>query len=194
MTSTPGAPSSLALFLLAPALLLACGSGSQGGTPCGNTLAPPTTAYAFTDNVAPSAHPPRGLQPSQVPQFVSISWDDNSREDGMAWALELAAARKNPDGTPVNMTFFMTTKFIARDAITDPKALKKIWREALAAGHEVALHSVTHETSKSADANRWTEELTGTLDALTKDYDANEEPWDTSLKSGPGLPREPLVG
>lgn len=194
MHSTPEAPYWLAPCLLAPALLLACGSGSQGGTPCGNTLAPATTAYTFTDNVAPSANPPRGLQPSQVPQFVGISWDDNSRVDGMEWALELAAARKNLDGTPVNMTFFMTTKFIAQDAVTDPKALKTVWREALAEGHEVALHSVTDETSKSSDTNRWTEELTGTLDALTKDYDANEEPWDTSLKSGPGLPREQLVG
>ncbi len=195
MTSITEAPHTLALSLLAPALLLACGSSSPGGNTCrGTTLAPPTTAYAFTDNVAPSASPPRGLRPSQVPQFVSISWDDNSRVDGMEWALGLAAARKNPDGTPVNMTFFMTTKFIAGDAITDPKELKKVWRAALTAGHEVALHSVTHATSKLADTNRWTEELTGTLDALTKASDANEEPWDTSLKSGPGLPREQLVG
>src|SRR3712207_5374058 len=132
MISITGAPHTLALSLLAPALLLACSSSSQGGNTCrGTTSAPPTTTYAFTDNVAPSASPPRGLRPSQVPQFVSISWDDNSRVDGMEWALGLAAARKNPDGTPVNMTFFMTTKFIAGDAITDPKALKKVWRDAL---------------------------------------------------------------
>jgi peptidoglycan/xylan/chitin deacetylase (PgdA/CDA1 family) len=191
MTSPPGAPYPLALFLLAPALLLACGSDEPQ---CGNTLAPSTTAYSFNDTVAPSAQPPRGLQPSQVPQFVGISWDDNSRVDGMEWALELAAARKNPDGTPVKMTFFMTTKFIAWDAITDPRTLKKVWREALAAGHEVAVHGVTQETSKNTDAKRWTEELTGAIAALTKDYDANEERWDTSLKSGPGLPKEQLVG
>ena len=58
-------------------------------------------AWTGHDNVPASQSPPCGLSPGQVPQFVSIGFDDNAYSGlegsagtgGMSWATAMAAGR-----------------------------------------------------------------------------------------------------
>src|SRR5688572_9822364 len=52
-----------------------------------------------------SLAPPAGLSPSQVPQFVAITFDDNFGDDGMAWANTFFTSKVNPAGSGNGATF-----------------------------------------------------------------------------------------
>src|SRR5688500_16016746 len=56
--------------------------------------------------LAASANPPGGLTASQVPQFVSISFDDNYDANGMNWTKDvLFNGKVNPAGSGNAATF-----------------------------------------------------------------------------------------
>ncbi len=98
------------------------------------TIAMLVSTGTAADAVFPSSQPPAGKSPSEVKQFVTFLWDDNAYsglagtlyEDetgkqiavkqseeatwGMGWAVrKLAGERTNPDGSPITMTFNVTT-------------------------------------------------------------------------------------
>jgi hypothetical protein len=91
------------------------GGGDGGGGVCASGLGP----WTGNDNVAPSASPPCALTPAQVPQFVSIGFDDNAYSGlpgtngtgGMTWATDMARTRKNADGSPIHLSFYMTSVY-----------------------------------------------------------------------------------
>ncbi len=73
-----------------------------------------TGVFAVSDSREPSPHPPGGLTPEQVPQFVMIGFDDNPQVEPMSWIIDHAAELKNPagagqtdtaDGKPVRFAF-----------------------------------------------------------------------------------------
>ncbi|MBA2479035.1 MAG: polysaccharide deacetylase family protein [Planctomycetes bacterium] len=113
-----------------------------------------------------SRHPPGGLQPVDVPQFVCITFDDNFGSSGTAptggvgGIVDFFAGKRNPAGgsdafagTPIRCTFFHTSLYMA-----DPQhrvhggrtgedwtgGNRAAWIAARAAGHEVADHTVNH--------------------------------------------------
>lgn len=111
----------------------------DGGGVCADGLGP----WTGSDNVAASQSPPCGLTPSQVPQFVSIGWDDNGQAEGVTWATDMLASRGKA-------TFFLTSTY----------AQAAVWRAAYMAGHEIGNHTVTHATDRNVGAARWTQEMT----------------------------------
>jgi hypothetical protein len=147
----------LAVPFLAAAVLGGCGGSGPpgmmgddtGGDDTGGDDEPPLEctdglgAWTGDDNVPPSLSPPCGLQPAQVPQFVSIGWDDNGQVAGMQWAIDVMEGRGKA-------TFFVTCTY----------AQAAIWRAAYDAGHEIGNHTVTHATNRQADMARWRQELT----------------------------------
>ena len=79
------------------------GSDGGGGGVCATGLGP----WTGNDNVAPSQSPPCALAPADVPQFVTIGFDDNAYSGlagtngtgGMTWATDMARTRTN-SGVP----------------------------------------------------------------------------------------------
>jgi hypothetical protein len=134
--------------------VLGCGAGNHGDTTGdggtnGDGGNPPVECHGGLgdwtghDNVAASQNPPCGLQPNQVPQFVSIGWDDNGQAAGVQWAVSMLESRGKS-------TFFLTTSYMQADA----------WKAAYMAGHEIANHTVTHATDRGVGMARWVQEMT----------------------------------
>lgn len=129
------------------------GSSSGSVTPVGADACLPQQ----TDNVAASVNPPNGLMPSQVPQFVMFGADDNYWADGIEWLINTALAGKvNPDGTPAQMTFFITSGgattdnggvFAPGSVNQTPQDVLNSWQDAYKAGHEIGNHTWDHDQS-----------------------------------------------
>jgi peptidoglycan/xylan/chitin deacetylase (PgdA/CDA1 family) len=137
--------------------VLGCGAGNHGDTTGdgggsntnGDGGNPPVECHGGLgewtghDNVAASQNPPCGLTPQQVPQFVSIGFDDNGQAAGVQWAVSMFGARN------VKGTFFLTSSYAQADA----------WRAAYMAGHEIGNHTVTHATDRGVGMARWLQEM-----------------------------------
>lgn len=98
-------------------------------------------------NVEPSTNPPGGLSVEQSPQFVCIGFDDNYYPDGMNWFLDFMKDKRNADGSPAHVSFYVNTNnSFDIESTTDPMgpALRKAWLDAQAQGHEIGNHTATH--------------------------------------------------
>ena len=176
------------------------GSNSAGGngaaSPGNCSTSPPWTG---SDNVPASANPPGGLASSEVPQFVTIGWDDNGYPDSMQWAIDFMEGRTNPsgsnectyDGAPASVTFFNTTVYVTNGG-TDPVALRKVWNDAWTRGHEIGNHTHAHLHGQEFSAQQWDDEISACLDWLTKPFDPNET--SASETHGAGIPLGEIRG
>lgn len=166
--------------LLALATGLACSSSTGSMTAAGDptttatgdattTGADETGAPAPADDRPPSADPPGGLSPEQVPMFVAIGWDDNSDIGGMEWSLDLRQGRSNPagtgqaatfDGSPITMTYYNTSVYAG--------ATGPAWKRAYDEGHEIGNHTQSHgeHLRRLEDQTTWDNEIGNCQDAL----------------------------
>jgi peptidoglycan/xylan/chitin deacetylase (PgdA/CDA1 family) len=129
----------------------------HGGSSFGAEIKSPTPAIPW------SRLPPAGLDPAEVPQFVAVTFDDNFglAERGAPPIVEFYSGKRNPGsgrendfgGTPIATTFFDTSVYMVDES-------KKVhggqpgedhngqnlaaWKSTLAAGHEIADHTVSH--------------------------------------------------
>lgn len=95
-----------------------------------------------------------GKTPSaEIPQLVTLTFDDAVTALNYKYFERALSNRFNPDGCPVAATFFVSHEY------TDYARVHALW----AAGHEIALHSITH--------NHMTEHWKGlTVDELVAEF------------------------
>lgn len=78
---------------------------------------------------------PGGMDPSQTPQMIIITFDDAINVDN--WDLYTSKIflphRKNPNSCPIRATFYVSHQY------TDYQKVQKLWND----GHEIAIHSIT---------------------------------------------------
>jgi hypothetical protein len=129
--------------------------------------------YSYSDNVAPSQTPPGSLTVAQVPQFVSMGFDDNKYQDGVEWAAALVRSRINPKGTgnpgtydsmPARAGFYI----MALPGYDNP-LLKSALYDLYLDGNELGDHTLNHldgVEGKFTVAN-WTAEILPCLGFLT---------------------------
>jgi len=98
---------------------------------------------------------PKDLPAESIPQFVMLTFDDSINPNVAEFYAKLFnKERRNPNGCPIRGTFYVTHEW------NDYWLTKKLYAE----GHEIADHSITHETTqafKEADIDRWTKEICG---------------------------------
>ncbi|MFP6685317.1 MAG: polysaccharide deacetylase family protein [Polyangiaceae bacterium] len=181
-------------------------TSTASGTP-GEGLGP----WTGMDNVPPSADPPFELSATQVPMFVSVGWDDNgysglqgsSGEGAMNWAVSMLAARNNPsgsgnaatfDGTPAKNSFYMTSVYVAKWMADSPSYVKRSWRDAYEAGHEIGVHTHNHSHGGEFSVAQWDEEIQTCIDWLGKPFDPNEVGMSPNDSKGIGIPNSELYG
>jgi peptidoglycan/xylan/chitin deacetylase (PgdA/CDA1 family) len=148
--------------------------------------------------------PPASLKPAEVPQFVSVTFDDNfglaapGAVGGVSAIVEYYAGRRNPvgresaadfDGAPIRATLFDTSIYMVDSSKTvlsgnqgeDKKGRNRAaWKSTVAAGHEIADHTVNHFNGGSAvisledccrardwSVAQWTAEITSCRTTLT---------------------------
>lgn len=172
--------------------------GGGGGGVCDDGLGP----WTGHDNVAPSANPPCGLTPSQVPQFVALGFDDNAYSGidgsagtgGMSWATAMARTRTNPDGSPIHLSFYMTTIYMDQWQSESPTFVKRAWRQALVDGHEIGNHTQGHLHGLMFQLMQWRMEMQSCINSLTKPFDPNESNFSPDATKGIGASASDIVG
>jgi len=82
-----------------------------------------------------STDPPGGLNPKEIPQLVLLTFDDAVSIQNSHFYEQAFNGRKNPDGCPIGTTYFLSHDNTNYSAVHD------LW----ARGHEIALHSITHQ-------------------------------------------------
>jgi peptidoglycan/xylan/chitin deacetylase (PgdA/CDA1 family) len=102
-----------------------------------------------------------GAPKPRVPQLVSFGFDDNAHPDGIEWALNLFRKRRNPDGTPLRTSFFVTGMYL------ESRAVVHALDDAIADGHEIGNHTYSHAHGGEFSAAAWR----GEIDACNKAID-----------------------
>ena len=165
----------------------------------------------------PSAIPPAGLSPQQVPLFVSFGSDDNGYSGlegsgaagGLHFLTGLFADRRNPvgvgdpgtfDGAPAHYSFYVNTQYISLDAGASAYGdgapeeavwVRRAWREALEAGHEIGVHTHSHPHGREFTVDQWEDEMRRCIEILERPYTAEEV---AGSPSGLGVVRGELLG
>ena len=174
------------------------GSDSGGGGVCATGLGP----WTGHDNVAPSADPPCGLMPSQVPQLVAIGFDDNAYSGlpgtngtgGVTWATDMIRTRRNSDGSPIHLTFYLTTIYADTWESESQTFVKRAWRTALVDGHEIGDHTRTHSHGEAFTLAQWDDEIQQCIDMITKPFDPNEVNFTPDNTKGIGVAASDIIG
>jgi hypothetical protein len=165
----------------------------------------------------PSALPPGGLAPQQVPLFVCFGSDDNGYSGlegsgaagGLHFLTELFAGRHNLtgtgntgtfDSTPAHYSFYVNTYYItptdqgsayaARER-EDPVWVRRAWREALEAGHEIGNHTHSHPHGREFTVRQWEDEMQRCTEILERPYSAEET---AGVPAGLGVAGRELLG
>ena len=103
------------------------------------------------DYVVPSSLPPHGVSVSKAPQFVVIGFDDNTKAEGIDWAINLFSGKKNPDGTDARVSFYMNTKGLHEEIEDNPANLLAAFKRLKNSGHEIGNHTYGHHSDISGD-------------------------------------------
>ena len=168
------------------------------------------------DHCPPSSNPPAGLSPAQVPQFVTIGFDDNGysgkdpaatpRPYGIAWASHAFASRTNPpgksnrttfDGCPCRCSYYFTSGYVDGVFTADPPDMvKRGWHEAVKiSGHEGGVHTHSHPHGRELSVDAWGAEIDLCVEWLLKPVPYSETDLSKSTRTlGAGLDAAKLVG
>lgn len=77
---------------------------------------PPTDSCDASKCQLPSCHcadtnPPGGLDPKDVPQFITLTADDAIQSYTLDAVNSLIGSRKNPNGCSIKMTYFTSLSY-----------------------------------------------------------------------------------
>lgn len=130
---------------------------------------------------------------TEIPQFVSIGFDDNGvsgyqeQNSGMDWANRFFNSRENPiggnnlktyDGEKCSATYFCATTYIdnIKKHYDDPELVKLSWQNAIRLGSEVGNHTHNHKSGKEFTVDEWVNEIE-ICNKFVKGniYDSNED-------------------
>ena len=96
------------------------------------------------DYVIPSSLPPKGIAIDKAPQFVVIGFDDNTKSDGIEWALDMFSSKKNADGSDARVSFYMNTIGLYEEIEDNTSKLLDAMIALKNSTHEIANHTRNH--------------------------------------------------
>lgn len=104
---------------------------------------------------------PGGIPATKTPQFVMLTFDDGVTVSNINYYRSAFDDRVNPNGCPVSATFFVSHEY------TDYSLVQELYSK----GHEIALHSITHNTTTtywtSANESQLSKEFSGERDLIS---------------------------
>jgi peptidoglycan/xylan/chitin deacetylase (PgdA/CDA1 family) len=110
------------------------------------------TNGTYPQSVCASTSPPAGLAPPQTPQMVLLSFDDSVTTASYALVRQVLQGHVNPNGESIQATFF-----VSMDGKYDPVSINQLWAD----GHEIAVHTITHQTSTNSSFDAWRSNMVG---------------------------------
>jgi peptidoglycan/xylan/chitin deacetylase (PgdA/CDA1 family) len=109
------------------------------------------------DCVCASVQPPGGLRATNTPQIILITFDDSVHTASYAVCQQILTNRFNPNGTPIQATFYVQSKW------SDYRLVQQLYAQ----GHEIAIHTMSHTTTTNTDLATWRREIYGCRKALS---------------------------
>ena len=111
--------------------------------------------------------PPGNLDPSQIPQFIVLTFDDavNGKTAPDYKELFESDKYKNPNGCPIKATFFVSHEWTNYDEVQ--------W--IARGGHELASNSISHGNLQGSSATKWLNEMDGMRRVMAKFGNVPEE-------------------
>ena len=122
--------------------------------------------------VLPSTLPPGGIAVSKAPQFVVLGFDDNTKSSGIEWALNLFKNKRNADGSPARVSFYMNTKGLDTEIEDTPQNLLRAMKLLKNSTHEIGNHTKDHHAGISHaeipffDKTKWGSAISNASDDL----------------------------
>ena len=110
------------------------------------------SSWVLAVNVPVSTNPPGGLQPQDTPQIVLVTFDDSVTLNSYDLVQQALTNHFNPNGHSIKATFF-----VSMDASYDPYSIRKLYD----AGHEIGIHTMSHQTWDDSTLIRWRQEIAG---------------------------------
>lgn len=101
--------------------------------------------------------PPGDLAGEDIPQVILITFDD-AMNPWIYERIQEISNHKNPDGSPIAFTFFVSTNY------TDYYLVHRLHAE----GHEIAVHTVTHSTGTGTPFLTWIREIAACRELLSR--------------------------
>lgn len=198
---SPTTASRAALLALALALAAAVGI-------CGCRGLRVRTAAQHPSGGGASELPPAGLRAEQAPLFVVFGFDDNGisgrpgsgTTGGVRFVNELFSGRQNPqgrgnpgtyDGSPARFSLYVVTRYVEGPQADLPEHVKREWRAALDAGHEIGLHTHNHAHGTAFSSEEWAAEIDACSRWLEKPFDGGRA---ADPATGVGVPRAAIAG
>ncbi|KAF5271002.1 hypothetical protein FQR65_LT05352 [Abscondita terminalis] len=108
-----------------------------------NNLAKPCDREAckLPDCLCAATSPPNGLQPTNIPQFVLLTFDDALGIQNSHYYIDAFNGRNNPNKCPISTTYFISHEYTNYSTVN----------EFVSKGHEIASHSISH----TANTDYW---------------------------------------
>ncbi|XP_071519200.1 chitin deacetylase 1-like isoform X2 [Panulirus ornatus] len=98
---------------------------------------------------------PHNMDPQDIPQMITITFDDAVNNNNMDLYDRIFRDRLNRNGCNIKATFFVSHKYTNYSAVQELHRL----------GHEIAVHSISHNDSESfwtnASEDEWAQEMAG---------------------------------
>nr|ABU98616.1 chitin binding PM protein [Helicoverpa armigera] len=96
-------------------------------------------ACSLPDCRCSSTNIPGGLNPRDVPQFVTVTFDDGVSVNNIITYRDILYNRLNSNGCPAGVTFFVSHEY------TNYALINELYNQ----GFEIALHSISHRTPQT---------------------------------------------
>ena len=142
--------------------------------------------------VIPSSLPPGNLAISDVPQFVVIGFDDNTKAEGIEWAINLFKNKKNLDGSDARVSFYFNTKGFSEWIEDDPQQLLNAVKKLKNSGHEVGNHTYSHHAD--IDSSDWDQYIHKIINLADTSWKKKLEKATNDLVTLAGFSEEEIVG
>lgn len=161
------------------------------------------TGNSRSINRPASQTPPGGIPTQKTPLFVTFGFDDNGYSDSMNWAVDMLATKTNPSGNGNPATYdgeLATASFYFASVYGDtwmsesPTFVKRAWRRAYDAGHEIGNHTRAHGHGNQFSIAKWNSELDECNTFLSNPFDPNEPDYSPDITKGIGIPFNEIYG
>lgn len=110
-------------------------------------------------DMPPSTRPPGSLAPALTPQIVLLTFDDSVTTASYSLVQQVLTNHFNPNGHAIKATFF-----VSLDSNNDYVSIRGLYD----AGHEIAVHTMTHTTDENTTEGRWQREIAGCKRTLSR--------------------------
>jgi len=136
--------------------------GSNGKIILDDLTLTDTTCLNYT---VASSLPPKNIEAKDTPQFVVFGFDDNTKSEGINWALDLFKSKINSDGSEATASYYINTQGLDIYNEDTPSKLLEAFKKLKTTQNEIGNHTYDHQMGfdetqiRNFSLLKWTQEI-----------------------------------